>query len=60
MPEALFCEQGKSDKAAGPMINILQDTWKPVYAGSHLVYNQEARQRRRPVTWIYICMEVGL
>ena len=55
-----MCVYGKPDKAGGPVINTLWDTWKPVHAGGHIVYNWEARQRGRPTRRIYIHVEAGL
>ena len=60
MPEALLCVYGKPDRAGGQVINTGKDTWRPVHAGGHIVYNWEARQRGRPTTRIYIDIKGGL
>ena len=59
-PEASLSEQGKPDNAGGPVINTLWYTWKPVYAGGHIVDIWEARHCGRPIAWIYTHMKAGL
>ena len=41
-PEASLCVYGKPDRAGGPVINRLQNSWKPVHAGGHIVCKWEA------------------
>ena len=60
MPEALLCVQGKPDKAGGPVIDTMQDTWRLAQAGGHIVCNWEARQCGRPTRRIHIHTEAGL
>ena len=59
MPKSFWSVNGKPDRAGGPIIITRYDSWKPVHAGGHIVYNREARQCRRPIGWIYIQMEAG-
>ena len=47
MPEAVLYTTGKPDDAGGPPLGSIY-TWKPVYAGGHIVCTREARQSGRP------------
>ena len=60
MPEALLRVEGKPDEAGGLVINAVQDMGKPVHAGSHVVYNWEARPCGRRSTRIDVHMDAGL
>ena len=59
MPGAISCVQGKPDRAGGPVINTLYDTWKLVHVGGHIVCNWEARHYGWPTRRIYINVDAG-